>query len=208
MVDENHFNTEFKELNEKISQFSSILEKFGLDLITKLGQTNLKLKKLTDKVNDLSQATIDVKSLKPQLNSIIESQNQIRKEIELMQNLVTNLNVGPKSNGEEINSVKRDKVATNMKLDIIEQLNSLKKEIIPSNPPKTFITPLGKIKEDIFEFTGGHRILYEISQVITLLNNVNSFSDPYDKNNPDSIPFDEYLKEKITFWINKLEVKD
>ena len=207
MVDENHFNTEFKALNEKISQFSSILEKFGLDLITKLGQTNLKLKKLTDKVNDLSQATIDVKSLKPQLNRIIESQDQLRKDLELMQNLVTNLNVIPKNNATELDSIKRDEIATNRKLGIIEQLNSLKNEIIHSNPPKTIIKPLNKIKEDIFEFTGGHRILYEISQVITMLNNIESFSDPFDKNNPDS-PFDEYLKEKITFWVNKLEVKD
>ena len=53
MVDENHFNAEFKELNEKISQFSSILEKFGLDLITKLGQTNLKLKKLIENYLDI-----------------------------------------------------------------------------------------------------------------------------------------------------------
>ncbi|TFG20638.1 MAG: hypothetical protein EU533_05965 [Promethearchaeota archaeon] len=208
MVDENHFNTEFKDLNEKISQFSSILEKFGLDLITKLGQTNLKLKKLTDKINDLSQATIDVKSLKPQLNRIIESQDQIRKELDLMQNLVTNLNVVPKENSGELDSVKRDKIATNMKFNIIDQFNSLKKEITSSNHPKTIIEPLGKIKEEIFEFTGGHRILYEISQVITILNNIHSFSDTFDKNNPDSAPFDEYLKEKITFWINKLEVKD
>lgn len=208
MVDENHFDAEFKELNEKISQFSSILEKFGLDLITKLGQTNLKLKKLTDKVNELSQATIDVKSLKPQLNRIIESQDQLRKDLELMQNLVTNLNVVPKSNGAEVNSVKRDKIATNVKLDIIEQFSSLKKEISSSNPPKTIIKPLRKIKEEIFEFTGGHRILYEISQVITMLNNIDSFSDPSDKNNPNSASFEEYLKEKITFWANKLEVKD
>ena len=208
MADENHFDTEFKELNEKISQFSSILEKFGLDLITKLGQTNLKLKKLTDKVNDLSQATIDVKSLKPQLNSIIESQNQIRKDLELMQNLVTNLNVGPKSKISEQDSIHRDKIATNIKSEIIGKFNVLKKEISSSNSPKTIIKPLDKIKEEIFEFTGGHRILYEISQVITLLNNINSFSDPFDKNDPDSAPFDEYLKEKITFWVNKLEVKD
>jgi hypothetical protein len=146
--------------------------------------------------------------LKPQLNRVIESQDQLRKELELMQNLVTNLNVVPKNNDAEFNTVKRDKIATNMKLDIIEQLNSLKKEISSSHPPKTIIKPLDKIKEDIFEFTGGHRILYEISQVISLLNNIDSFSDPFDKNDLDSAPFEEFLKEKITFWINKLEVKD
>ncbi|MBY9019044.1 MAG: hypothetical protein KGD66_09470 [Candidatus Lokiarchaeota archaeon] len=79
MTDEN--NTEelsmqemYKELNDKIALFSSILEKFGLDLITKLGQTNMKLNKLTDKVNELHDATIDVKSMSPQFYNIIQGQ--------------------------------------------------------------------------------------------------------------------------------------
>lgn len=208
MVDENHLNTKFTELNEKISQFSSVLEKFGLDLITKLGQTNLKLNKLTDKINDLSRATLDVKSLKPQLNTVIESQSQLRKELDLIQNLLKNIRMTPENHDEELESVKRDKIATDMKLGIIEQFNSLKKEITSTNNPKSILKTLEKIKEDIFEFTGGHRILYEISQVISMLNNIKSFSDPYDNEKPDSAPFDEYLKEKIGFWINKLEVKD
>jgi DNA repair ATPase RecN len=208
MVDKNYIDTKFRELEEKLTQFSSILEKFGLDLITKLGQTNLKLNKLTDKINDLSQATLDIKSMKPQLNTVIESQRQLRRDLELIQNLVQNVKTISKDIDEDFGSIKGDKVATDAKLGIIKQFNDLKDQISLVNDPQTLIKPLGKIKEEIFEFTGGHRINYEISQVINRLNSIKSFSDPIDKNDPDSTVFDKYLHERITFWINKLDVKD
>jgi len=208
MVDKNYIDDKFRELNEKISQFSAVLEKFGLDLITKLGQTNLKLNKLTDKVNDLSQATLDIKSMKPQLNTVIESQRQLIKDLELIQNLVRNVKAISKDTDEEIGTIERDIIATDVKLGIIKQFNDLKDQIRSANSPQTLAKPLGKIKEDIFEFTGGHRINYEISQVINRLNSIKSISDPFDMNDPESLPFDKYLHERITFWINKLDVKD
>ena len=208
MVDKNYIEDKFRELNEKISQFSAVLEKFGLDLITKLGQTNLKLNKLTDKVNDLSQATLDIKSMKPQLNTVIESQRQLIKDLELIQNLVRNVKAISKDTDEEIGTIERDIIATDVKLGIIKQFNDLKDQIRSANSPQTLAKPLGKIKEDIFEFTGGHRINYEISQVINRLNSIKSISDPFDMNDPESPPFDKYLHERITFWINKLDVKD
>ena len=208
MVDKNYIEDKFRELNEKISQFSAVLEKFGLDLITKLGQTNLKLNKLTDKVNDLSQATLDIKSMKPQLNTVIESQRQLIKDLELIQNLVRNVKAISKDTDEEIGTIERDIIATDVKLGIIKQFNDLKDQIRSANSPQTLAKPLGKIKEDIFEFTGGHRINYEISQVINRLNSIKSISDPFDMNDPESLPFDKYLHERITFWINKLDVKD
>jgi vacuolar-type H+-ATPase subunit I/STV1 len=208
MVDKNYIDDKFRELNEKLSQFSAILEKFGLDLITKLGQTNLKLNKLTDKVNDLDQATLDIKSMKPQLNTVIESQRQLRKDIELIQNLVQNVKTISKDVDDELGSIKRDKVATDVKLGIIKQFNDLRDQISSANSPQTLAKPLGKIKEEIFEFTGGHRINYEISQVINRLNSIKLISDPFDINDSESLPFDKYLHERITFWINKLDVKD
>ena len=208
MGDKNYIDDKFRELNEKLSQFSAVLEKFGLDLITKLGQTNLKLNKLTDKVNDLSQATLDIKSMKPQLNTVIESQRQLIKDLELIQNLVRNVKTISKDTDEEIGTIERDLVATDVKLGIIKQFNDLKDQISSISNPQTLMKPLGRIKEEIFEFTGGHRINYEISQVINRINNIKSISDPFDMNDPESLPFDKYLHERITFWINKLDVKD
>jgi len=67
---------------------------------------------------------------------------------------------------------------------------------------------LEQVKEDIFEFTGGHRILYEISQVITRLNSSSSLNDLMDDQDSTSKTIKDHLMEKITFWINKLMIKD
>ena len=61
-----------KEVDEKIQNFSSILQKFGLDLITKLGKTESRLNMLSDKIDILSKATIEVKALSPQLSKIVD----------------------------------------------------------------------------------------------------------------------------------------
>jgi chromosome segregation ATPase len=211
MLDENDntgLNDKIDDLNDKMTQFSSILEKFGLDLITKLGQTNLKLNKLTDKINELHGTTLDVKSLTPQLNNVIESQKGIKSEIELLTNLISNLKSASIQVQEYDEGIERNEVATDKKEAIIRQLNSLKTEIPNFDDPKSIVTDLEIIKENIFEFTGGHRILYEISQVITRLKSIKSLSDPFEKNKPNSTSTDKYLSEKITFWINKLDIKD
>ncbi|MHA1624144.1 MAG: hypothetical protein ACTSWH_03345 [Promethearchaeota archaeon] len=209
MTDEN--NTEeismqkmYKELNDKIALFSSILEKFGLDLITKLGQTNLKLNKLTDKVNELHDATIDVKSMSPQFYNIIQGQKTIIDEIELIKTLTTNVNNIRKNDLPETQYIERKKDATDMKNSIQTNLLSLQSELSHLEDPKDVIPVLEKIKEQIFEFTGGHRILYEISQIINRLNTLESLSENFDVDKPESPSLEEYLSEKITFWINKL----
>ena len=52
-INEEELLTRINSLDDKIGQFSSVLEKFGLDIITKMGQTNLKINMLTDKIEDL-----------------------------------------------------------------------------------------------------------------------------------------------------------
>jgi len=212
MKDEN--NTEelsmqemYKKLNDKIALFSSILEKFGLDLITKLGQTNLKLTKLTDKVNELHEATIDVKSLSPQIYNIIQGQKTIMEENELIKTLISNVNNAEKKDSPEAQKIERKKDATDIKNSIQTNLLNLQSEITYLEDPKDAIHVLEKIKEQIFEFTGGHRILYEISQIINRLNSLESLSENFDTDKSNSPSLKEYLSEKITFWINKLELK-
>ena len=53
----NGSSNSLKELESKMNSFSSILEKFGLDIITKMGQTNMKVTQLTDMVEELSKST-------------------------------------------------------------------------------------------------------------------------------------------------------
>ena len=186
-----------KEADEKIEKFASILEKFGLDIITKMGQTNLKINVLTDKINELSKATLDVKSLTPQLTNVIENQKILEEELDLIRSLIQRSDISFHS--KEVNSekVEQDTSATDKKQAIIDQFNTLENYITENDDPHPVIESLENIKEDIFVFTGGHRILYEIGQFASKLNGFETLPDDM-KNS---------LKEKITFWINKLSVK-
>ena len=204
----NGLSKSFKEFDEKMGAFSSILEKFGLDIITKMGQTNLKIKQLTDKINELDKATIDIKSLIPQLSNVIDNQKKLENDLDLIKSMITNINVSPfKKEGVE-EFIERNESATDKKESIITQLHNLKAELKHIDDPRTVKSILEKIKEEIFEFTGGHRILYEISQVLNRLNSAKSLSDLFEVESPSSESIEKYLEEKIEFWINKLMVKN
>jgi Rad3-related DNA helicase len=204
----NDLSKSLKEFDEKIGAFSSILEKFGLDIITKMGQTNLKITKLTDKINELDKATIDIKSLIPQLSNVIENQKTLENELDLIKSLITNLTVSPSKKESVEEAIERNESATNKKESIITQLNALKADLEDNDDPQTVKSILEKIKEEIFEFTGGHRMLYEISQVLNRLDSAKSLSDLFNAENPSSESIKKYLEEKIKFWINKLMVKN
>ena len=190
-------NTILKETNEKLNNFASILEKFGLDIITKMGQTNLKIRMLTDKVDKLSKATIDVKALLPQLTNVIENQKILEGELDLIRTLIQRSDISFQAREVEAEAVERDTSATDRKQSIVDEFNHLCTYLDESSDPKTVIDLLEKIKEEIFVFTGGHRILYEIGQFNSKINGLETL--------PGEIKQD--LKEKINFWINKLPVK-
>jgi len=200
MEDSNSLNNEeigqfIKEANDKLEKFTSVLEKFGLDIITKMGQTNSQIHMLTDKINELNKATIEIKSLTPQLTSIIENQKIFEAELDLIRSLVqkSNISFRPK---EIINEeVERDTSATIKKQSIINQLNDLKNKVYEINEPEPVIERLENIKEDIFIFKGGHRILYEISKSISDLSNINDLS-PKTK---------DLVKEKCIFWESNIK---
>jgi chromosome segregation ATPase len=183
-----------KNIDDKIENFTSILQKFGLDLITKLGKSESRLNMLSDKIDELSKATIDVKSLSPQLNKIVDNQKVIETEIDLLKSLVQQSNSFISSSKPQVESIKRDESITSNRISIEEELNLFKKEVDSMNDIEKVRNKLGSIKEAIFEITGGHRILYEISQTINALSNENTLSNEAKAE----------LKEKIGFWINKL----
>ncbi|MCK4383429.1 MAG: hypothetical protein KAW66_09065 [Candidatus Lokiarchaeota archaeon] len=196
-----------KEFDKKMSAFSSILEKFGLDIITKMGQTNMKITQLTDKVEELYKATNEIKGLVPQLIKQINKES-LEDELNTIKSLIMNITSTPSKKPEVENTIERDESATDKKDLIINQLNDLKANLENTDAPQAVKAVLEQIKEDIFEFTGGHRMLYEISQIITILDSANSLNDLLndDKQSPKSLK--KHLGEKITFWINKLMVKN
>lgn len=183
------------EIDDKLDNLSSILQNFGLDLITKLGKNESKLTILTDKIENLAKATLDIKSFSPILNTLVDRQISIESELDLLKSLIQkSLQMMGKTGRIDDNIIERDESITYNFSLITRQFETFKEEIAKIEQTEKAKDILIKIKEDIFELTGGHRILYEISQVIKLLE--------------DKAPFDDELKsilrEKIGFWMNKL----
>ncbi|MFX0071805.1 MAG: hypothetical protein ACFFAO_12010 [Candidatus Hermodarchaeota archaeon] len=183
-----------KNLENKISEISSILQKFGLDLITKLGQTNSKIKMLTDKIDKLDKTTIDIKALLPKLTTIIDNQNIIDTEIDLIKSLIQRSSLTNTQNEIKSESIDRDESITKNKAIINDQFKELMNFLDTTEDIVKIKENLQKIREKIFELIGGHKILYEISQAANKLNNSKSLTEN----------LKDFLKEKIIFWMNKL----
>ncbi len=180
------------ELEKKINEFSSILEKFGMDIVTKLGNVTFNIKVLTNKVDDLSKATLDIKSLKPQLKKIIDNQNNLDEEVDLLKSLILKKSQAAEKSNDKI--IERNMAATDKKQLIVGDLNELKSTIETMKDPDFLIENLNKIKENIFEYTGGHKILYEISKIINKI----------EKEKEITSELIDIITEKTTFWKNKL----
>ena len=110
----------------------------------------------------------------------------------------------------EVIEKEKEKTPEDIIMELEEKIKELQNALLREkadleniDDPQTVKSILEKIKEEIFEFTGGHRILYEISQVINRLNSAKSLSDLFDAENPSSESIEKYLEEKIDFWINK-----
>ena len=182
-------------LNVKMNELSSIIQKFGLDLITKMGQTNSKIKILTDKIDKLDKTTLDIKALQPKLNNIIDNQNILESDIDLIKSLIQRFSTSLSQNELERGNIERDVSITLNKQEISIQFEELIKSIDKTDEIEKIKSNLEKIKEQIFEITGGHKTLYDISQVLNKLNNDESLTEP----------LKSYLKEKIEFWKIKLQ---
>ena len=178
-----------KNLDNKMDELSKILQKFGLDIITQFGKTTHNIRYLSDKIEDLDKATIKIKGLTPQLIKIIDNQNALETELGLIKSLIKRI-----MPHKEIESIERDVSITDFKQLISDQLTEFMFEIDNIEDIQLITTHLETIKHKIFEKIGGHKIPYEISQVINLLNNKKSLTEEL-KND---------LKEKIGFWINRL----
>lgn len=183
-----------KNLEVKMDKFSSILEKFGLDLITKIGQQNTSFRILSDKIDELNKATIQIKGLTPKLTNIIENQKYLESELDLMKSLVQKLNTSIPREEVEIECVQKDKIAIDKKESIKKKLTTIKIDLENLIAPENVVNVLESIKEEIFELKGGSKILYDISQTINKLNESKTLTSE----------LKDTIKDKISFWINKL----
>ncbi|MFW9865125.1 MAG: hypothetical protein ACFFEN_03430, partial [Candidatus Thorarchaeota archaeon] len=136
-------------------------------------------------------------ALLPQLTNFIENQKILETELDLIRTLIQRSNISIQSKEIESETIKRDTSATDKKQAIIEQFNSLIKYMNENDNPLPVIESLKKIKDEIYIYTGGHRILYEIGQFTNRINSLEHLTNDVK----------ESLKEKINFWINKLSIK-
>ncbi len=148
---------------KKVKQLTEVMEKFGMDFITKLGKLSFQIKKLTDKVNDLSKATLDIKALTPKLNNVIENQKDLRKDMQMLKSLIYK---NKKGVSQQTTPTTENISKVNKKNLILSDLSTLKNTIRSQEDFSALIETLSSLKEKIFEFTGGSRILYDLSQII------------------------------------------
>jgi len=197
-----------KELEKNMNAFSSILEKFGLDIITKMGQTNLKVTQLTDMVDELNKTTIHIKGLIPQLSNVIQNQKNIEEELSTIKSLILNRPNAPLKGIELNNTVERDESATNMKDLIVNQFNILRAKLAKIDDPQTVKAILEQLRIDIFEFTGGHRMLNQFLPIIARLDSAISLDEMMNEHDTTSKTIKVEIMENIPNWINKLMIKD
>ncbi|NVM19453.1 MAG: hypothetical protein HWN80_17260 [Candidatus Lokiarchaeota archaeon] len=201
-------SSSLKEFDEKMTAFSSILEKFGLDIITKMGQTNLKITQLTGDVEKLNKVITKILGLGHNLDKVTKNQERVEDDLSTIKSLIMNLSFLPSKKLEVENTIERDESATDKKVVILNQLNELKANLENIDDSQAVKTILEQIKEEIFEFTGGHRMLHEISQILTILDSANSLNDLMDDDEQSPKSIKDHLEERIPFWVNKLMVKN
>jgi chromosome segregation ATPase len=159
-------------LSERMNQFSSVLEKFGMDIITKLGNLSFTINKLSDKIKELNNATLDIKSLIPQLTNIIEGQKSMEKEIHLLRSLTyQSFNKVQEVQQQSKNSSRNNNLSNNSpKKHIMKNIAAFQEKLDGINDHTVIINELDNLKEHIFELTGGGKELYEVSQIIKEIN--------------------------------------
>lgn len=183
-----------KKIDNKLNDFSEIIQNFGLDIITKFGKSTHNLKILTEKVEELHSTTIDIKGFRPLLSKIIENQDILETEMDLIKSLIQKANIKLPQTENKNECIERDESITKNKELIIEKIMELIKNLNNINNNQLITIELQLIKQMIFEYTGGHKILYEISQAINKLSNEETLSEE----------FKDDLKEKLLFWKNKI----
>lgn len=188
MPGESNRNRGLGKLEERIGSFSEVLQSFGLGLMQGIGKITHSIHILTDKIDELFKTTLDIKGLIPQLNKIIEKQDIIESEIALLKSVISQGIIAQKST-----EIERDETTTLKSNNAREIFNNLKKALRSTKDLEKIKALLEETKESIFEITGGHRTLYEISKTITELKNFKEFNESLEK----------MLLDKIDFWIIK-----
>jgi hypothetical protein len=172
-------------INEKMDTVLKVLQDFGLNVITQIGGLKHNINILTSQVDKLNDSMLNLKSISVKLENLGKMKESFNSELQQIQTLIKQSNlIGKLENISKETDEKSTRSVLSLlrtKIDSIEDIQDL-------------IFNLESVKEELFSITGGHKVLFEIS------NHIKSLKEETlsDSNRTE-------LKKKITFWINKIE---
>jgi chromosome segregation ATPase len=162
MVEEKNQDWEprMESMEKKISKFSEILQKFGLDLIQTIGGLSHDVGVLSAKIENIDKSIIEIKGIKTQLHETIKIQREWQKEITDIKTSIRSLN---QKFGTSL-AYPEDKQSQYSKLNEtpLDVLDKFKEEITMAREVYSIQTAIKNAKERIFILTGGHKILIEL----------------------------------------------
>jgi len=192
-VNKDKIENQLQNFTEKIEKLTSVLESFGMDIITKLGNMSFNINKLADTVKELDKATLDIKALAPKLNNIIENQNSLEREIRLLRSL-TYRSINEKSAVDITTKNNKKTENESKKKHIINHIAEMEQKLDNITDYKILIKDLNNLQEEIFEYTGGNKMLYDISQIVKKIKNEGNITSP----------IKDIITAKLTFWSKKI----
>lgn len=162
-----------------------------MDFITKLGKVSFQIRKLSDKVTELSKATLNIKALGPKLNNVIENQEELKREIKILKSLTYQKREPIQ---ESVLKKEGGKTKPNKKESIINEIKGLKNNVRSIDDHQDLIDKLTMLREKLFDFTGGSKILYEISQIKQEVKDERKITSKVI----------EQIREKADEWVKKI----
>ena len=176
-----------KAIEKKIDVILAAVQSFGLNFIQKIGELKHEVGVLTDQVEKMNKALITVKGLEPKIDEMTKIKQELTAEMHLMQSMIK---ASTLKNPDIIKMKSDDEVS-----DHLVMLENFKTNIRTYNETSTLARDLEEAKKKIYEITGGHRILFEMGEIINQYRQKESLSEPDIR----------VLEEKVTFWLNKLK---
>ena len=172
---------------KKLNAILKAVQSFGLNFIEKMGELKHTMGVLSDQVEKMNKALITVKGLEPKIDEISKMKQEIFSELHLMQSMIK---ASTHKNSDIIKMKSDDGV-----LDHLIMLQTFKTNIQKYTETSILANDLEKAKNKIYEITGGHRVLFEMGEIINQYRQKESLSEPDIR----------MLEEKVTFWLNKLK---
>ncbi len=176
------------ETTEKLNAIMKILQDFGLNVIQHLGQTKKAITVLTDKVDSLASATIELKSLGNRLSEVIRANDRISEDLATIKKLVQQQAVSP--NIQKSSNVGRLAEGSRVEDPIFSRVVS----IVQSAQTLVDIQDaLSHLQETLYEERGPSALLSEIRKVISKLKFEEGLTDA----------LRQKILEKLNSWENR-----